>query len=442
MHTLTAPPPPWPNCILLFVALLLWSGIEKTKPADAELDDELLASKSVRDGIAALKQYRKSAISLQDQFAKDGNMNLIPVIRKEFDFSKLRDDLNVVTTVFDDQTQLTTDQRTRSIIYDLTELENAARLKKGDPERTPKKIANVQKVETPLYSGKYRSQRVGWTAPAVPGGWSAASCWHTCVALGAVVPTHLHMERTAASVSNATANPAVCSERSQMLLRTTPSAAAGKRWYGNRLTGSASKWLLTSVRLCASTKSILVTLGAGHGVPKGRSSNASQFARDADADAAAGTTAAAGDRLLTPIERMGAFPPRPATVEASMLASTPAPDLRDWGALSTGSIVIPGVFFWYLTRTSATLSRFSVLGGLCFVSVRTRSKLTFGNISVRYQKNARSFTIHVYMNGADGFGEHRSRPGAATRRLLEQPRGASRMHRHTVVQDDGARAAQ
>ena len=76
-----------------------------------------------------------------------------------------------------------------------------------------------------------------------------------------------------------------------------------------------------------------------------------------------------------------------------MLASTPAPDLRDWGALSTGSIVIPGVFFWYLTRTSATLSRFSVLGGLCFVSVRTRSKLTFGNISVRYQKNARSFTI-------------------------------------------------
>ena len=193
-----------------------------------------------------------------------------------------------------------------------------------------------------------------------------------------------------------------------------------------------------------------------------------------------------------------------------MLASTPAPDLRDWGVLSTGSIVIPGAFFWHLTRTSATLSRFSVLGGLCFVSVRTRSKLKSGNISVSYQKNARSLTIHVYMNGADGFGEQRSRPGAATRRfrrprapkeppergrrghgtveatdvagaalpgrhsltrsgganhspphrpwsfrgpllrlrfstlprLLEQPRGASRMHQHTVVQDDGASAAQ
>ena len=193
-----------------------------------------------------------------------------------------------------------------------------------------------------------------------------------------------------------------------------------------------------------------------------------------------------------------------------MLASTPAPDLRDWGALSTGSIVIPGVFFGDFIRTSATLSRFSVLGGLCFVSVRTRSKLTFRHMRMKSPKNARSLTIHVYMNGADGFGEQRSRPGAATRRfrrptapkeppergrrghgtveatdvagaalpgrhsltrsgganhspphrpwsfrgpplrlrfstlprLLEQPRGASRMHQHTVVQNAGARAAQ
>ena len=55
-------------------------------------------------------------------------------------------DLNVVSTVFDDQTQLTTDRISRSILYDLTELENASRLKKGeDPTRTPKKIANVDK---------------------------------------------------------------------------------------------------------------------------------------------------------------------------------------------------------------------------------------------------------------------------------------------------------
>ena len=129
-----------------------------------------------------------------------------------------------------------------------------------------------------------------------------------------------------------------------------------------------------------------------------------------------------------------------------MLASTPAPDLRDWGALSTGSIVIPGVFFGDFIRTSATLSRFSVLGGLCFVSVRTRSKLTFRHMRMKSPKNARSLTIHVYMNGADGFGEHRSRPGAATRRFRrptapKEPPERGRRGHGTVEATDVAGAA-
>jgi hypothetical protein len=121
-------------------------GIETTKPSDADVDSELLASKPVQDGLGRLKACKDAAASLKAQFAKDANMNLIPSIRKEFDFSKLRDDLNTVSTVFDDQTQLTTDRLSRSILYDLTELENASRLKKGeDANRTPKKIANVDK---------------------------------------------------------------------------------------------------------------------------------------------------------------------------------------------------------------------------------------------------------------------------------------------------------
>ena len=121
-------------------------GIETTKPKDADVDDELLKSKPVQDGLESLKAAKSAAATLKGQFASDNNMNLIPSIRKEFDFSKLRTDLNVVSTVFDDQTQLTTDRISRSILYDLTELENASRLKKGeDPTRTPKKIANVDK---------------------------------------------------------------------------------------------------------------------------------------------------------------------------------------------------------------------------------------------------------------------------------------------------------
>lgn len=120
-------------------------GIETTKPKDADIDDELLASKPVQDGLTSLKSYKSSAATLKASFEKDTNMPLIPTIRKEFDFSKLRDDLNIVATVFDDTTQLTTDRLARAILYDLTELENASRLKKEETSRTPKKVANVAK---------------------------------------------------------------------------------------------------------------------------------------------------------------------------------------------------------------------------------------------------------------------------------------------------------
>jgi hypothetical protein len=120
-------------------------GIETTSPKDAEKDGDLLSSKEVQQTLTNLNTYKTAAAGLKAKFAADTNMVLIPAIRNEFDFSKVRDDLNVASTVFDDQTQLTTDRVARSILYDLTELENAARLKKGDPERTPKKIANVDK---------------------------------------------------------------------------------------------------------------------------------------------------------------------------------------------------------------------------------------------------------------------------------------------------------
>jgi len=120
-------------------------GIEITKPQDAEKDDDLLGSKAVQASIESLKGYKEAALALQAKFAAERNMPLIAVIRKEFDFSKVRDSLNIATAVFDEQTQLTTDRIARSIIYDLTELEGAARLKKGETERTDKKVANVNK---------------------------------------------------------------------------------------------------------------------------------------------------------------------------------------------------------------------------------------------------------------------------------------------------------
>merc|ERR1711871_892046 len=89
---------------------------------------------------------KNAAQSLDAQFAKNKDVPLIPTIRKYFDFSKPREDLNVVTTVFDDSTQPTIDRLSRAILYDLTELENASRFKKGEEQvRTPNKVENVEK---------------------------------------------------------------------------------------------------------------------------------------------------------------------------------------------------------------------------------------------------------------------------------------------------------
>jgi hypothetical protein len=121
-------------------------GIETTKPKDAELDDDLLKTKKVQDSVKALMTYKSAALELKAQFLKNTNMELIPIIRKAFDFGNVRNDINIATTVFDDTTQLTIDRINRNILYDITELENASRFKKGEEQvRTPKKIANVEK---------------------------------------------------------------------------------------------------------------------------------------------------------------------------------------------------------------------------------------------------------------------------------------------------------
>lgn len=121
-------------------------GIVTTPPAEAERDSELLQTAAVQGALKKVQGYRATASSLKQQFDSDTNLNLIPLIRKQFDFSNVRDDLNVVSAIFDEDTQLTIDRASRAILYDLTELETAARFKKkDDPTRTPKKVGAISK---------------------------------------------------------------------------------------------------------------------------------------------------------------------------------------------------------------------------------------------------------------------------------------------------------
>lgn len=118
-------------------------GLKTVKPKDAEKDDELLATKEVKKALYNLQNYRTAATRLKAKFDADNNLALIPIIRKEFDAGNVRDELNMVTTIFDDDAQKTIDRIDRAIIYDLNELENASRQKASVPERTPKMITNV-----------------------------------------------------------------------------------------------------------------------------------------------------------------------------------------------------------------------------------------------------------------------------------------------------------
>lgn len=116
---------------------------KSTKPA---VSDE--AIKQVKQQLDAVRAYRRSVDDIKRQFSADpSSSNVVDEVRKAFPTSRLRDDLNKVADSnpqFDFEVQKSTDRIVRNILQDLTELENAARLKSGAP-RTPKKADAVSK---------------------------------------------------------------------------------------------------------------------------------------------------------------------------------------------------------------------------------------------------------------------------------------------------------
>merc|ERR1712194_462199 len=86
----------------------------------------------------------KKALSANSQ------VDLKPVIRKEFEVSALRQDLNTLNTAFDEDTQRGTDRLIRVILQDLNELEVANSQKEGIPRsdiRLTKMNGKLNKLE-------------------------------------------------------------------------------------------------------------------------------------------------------------------------------------------------------------------------------------------------------------------------------------------------------
>lgn len=111
-------------------------------PKEAIIDDEILASSAVQDALKSVKAYTELVGEMKKALAGNDQINLGPVLRKQFDFGKLRSDLNTLNTAFDEDTQRGTDRLIRGILQDLTELETA-NVQKDGIERSPRRVANL-----------------------------------------------------------------------------------------------------------------------------------------------------------------------------------------------------------------------------------------------------------------------------------------------------------
>jgi hypothetical protein len=120
-------------------------------PKEAIIDEEVLKSGAVQQALKDVNGYASIVADMKTALQKDSQVNLAPVLKKTFDFSKLRADLNTLNSAFDEETQRGTDRLIRGILQDLTELEVANAQKDGIPRsdiRVSKMNGKLDKLQT------------------------------------------------------------------------------------------------------------------------------------------------------------------------------------------------------------------------------------------------------------------------------------------------------
>jgi len=102
-------------------------------PKDAIIDEDILKSQAVQNARNGIKGYLDGVRQMKQALKSNGQTDIGQFLRKEYDFVKLRDSLNIVNSAFDEDTQKGTDRLIRAILQDITELETANRQKPGIP---------------------------------------------------------------------------------------------------------------------------------------------------------------------------------------------------------------------------------------------------------------------------------------------------------------------
>jgi hypothetical protein len=111
-------------------------------PKEALVDDEIFNSAAVQKALTSVKGYAQLVGQMKAALTTNDQINLGPVLKKDFDFGKLRADMNTVNSAYDEDTQRGTDRLIRIIIQDLAEADIANTQKDGI-ERSPRRVGNI-----------------------------------------------------------------------------------------------------------------------------------------------------------------------------------------------------------------------------------------------------------------------------------------------------------
>merc|ERR1711966_11222 len=110
---------------------------EVIDPKDAIIDEDVLKSESVQKAIDAVRAYKQSVVDMKSTLIADSQADIGPKVRKDFDFSVVRSDLNSINAALDEDTQRGTDRIVRAILQDITELEVTQKQKAGVARSLP-----------------------------------------------------------------------------------------------------------------------------------------------------------------------------------------------------------------------------------------------------------------------------------------------------------------
>jgi len=100
-------------------------------PKDADVDAEILGGSTAQNALKAVRSYQAAVKSMLEALEKNPQTDIGGYVRKEFDFVKVRTELNAINVAFDEDTQRGTDRIIRNILQDITEVETANKQKDG-----------------------------------------------------------------------------------------------------------------------------------------------------------------------------------------------------------------------------------------------------------------------------------------------------------------------